>query len=736
MRSWEANGRVQRIGQGTVVPERRRGRSLPSRRRRRQGPRPARTRLRLSVVGLIAVSLFGALLARLWYLQVLQAPTSRGQVIANAVRTVSVPAPRGIIEARGGQVLAGNKTVLAVTLQQQAAAAYPWVEGRVAKLLGMTTAQVKGLMNSSQYSPYQPVPLAVGVPTSTVIALREHQSSYPGVAVQLDSERTYPDGTTASHLLGYVGQINSTQLKSLAKQGYQAGAVIGESGVESSFQQYLRGAPGQDHLEVDAQNQVVGSLGESPPRSGDTVVLSVDLGLQRALDKALAGEIQTLRHTYDPAYHQNFPATAGAAVVMDPNTGRILAMASYPTYNPSVWVPYINQANYNKLVSAKSGAPLLNRAIAGLYTPGSTFKLATSSAALQSGLITPTSLINDPTGVFTLPGCNARVAKCSFHDALGEHPGLINISYAIGASDDVFFYTLGYRFWTAWLTKHQYGPTPIQNMANAYGLGVPTGIDIPGESVGFIDSPGLRQQLHKAYPSAYPNSGYYAGDNIEMAFGQGMTEITPLQLAQAYSTFANGGTRYQPQVAEAVVSPSGKVVKRLAPKVLGHVPLTPQNRAAILRGFKLAVSAPYGTAYYTFQGFPLSSFPIAGKTGTASHTNAAGAHLVPDSLFVGFGPLPHSKYVIASVIQEGGYGASGAGYVARSAFSYLRTHPVKPFSLASVAPGSAAATTKPATSRAGGSRSTTTTSPRSHGATGTAGVPKARGATTTTDATG
>jgi penicillin-binding protein 2 len=666
-------------------------------------------RLRLSIVGLVVTALFGALGARLWYLEVLQAPRSVGAVVANAVRKVRIPAPRGLIEARGGQVLAGDKTVLAVTLSKQVAATDPAVVGRVAQLLGLSTKTVQADLNDTQFSPYQPVPLKVGVSLPTVIRLREHQSSYPGVSVELDTERTYPYGATASHLLGYVGQISASELKALASQGYSQGAIVGQSGVEASFQKYLRGRAGVERLEVNAANQVVGSLGETPPRPGDTVVLGLDLSLQKKVDAYLSAEIHTLRRTL-PALGGESPAPGGAAVVLNPQDGRVLAMASYPTYDPEIWVGGISQANYDAITSPSAGYPLLNRAIAGLYTPGSTFKLATASAALQTGLITPSTTIDDANGTFVIPGCSALVTKCVFHDAPGTQLGQINVVEAIAESDDVFFYTLGYRFWEDWINNHRFGETPIQDWAHKWGLGVPTGIDLPGAVTGFIDSPALRQELHRLYPKAYPYPGYYVGDNIEMAFGQGMTEITPIELAQAYATFANGGTRYAPQVAEAILSPSGRLLERFQPKVLGHVTLSPANRAAMLQGYEQEVTNPYGTGYYTFLHYPYAKLPIAGKTGTASHRNAAGQRIQPTSLYVGFGPVAHPRYVVAVVIERGGYGDSGAGVVARNIFEYLIRHPVPAFHLPT-AQSAAGASTRSAPS--GGS-----TAPVAHGSTG------------------
>lgn len=620
----------------------------------------------MSVVGLVLTALFGALFVRLWYLQVAQAPSGRLAALTNTVRTIPSPPPRGIMVARGGQVLAGNTTQMVVTLDRQAAQAHPAVIGRLAKLLGITAKAVKGDLANQQYSPYAPVPVAVGVPLQTVVTMRENQSYYPGAGVQLRSVRSYPQGTTASHLLGYVGQIDSAQLARLRSQGYLPGDQIGVAGAEQSMQKWLRGVPGATKVQVNAAGQVVSTVSKVPAQQGDTVVLNLDLGLQKAVDQILASEISSL-------HSQGFPATGGASVVLDPRNGAVLAMASYPTYNPSVWTGGISSANYAALTSPSGNYPLINRAIEGLYTPGSTFKLATATAALKDGLITPNTLIADYSASFTVPGCT--VGKCTFRDLAEAYPpGPINVTYALSASNDIFFYTLGYRFWEAWVNNHQYGQDAIQTVANAYSLGNPagTGIDLPGELGGAVDSYATRAYNHKHYPASFPSPpSWYVGDNIEMAFGQAGTVITPLELADAYATFANGGTRYAPQIAAGVVSPSGKLIKRFAPRVMGHVTLPPADRAAMVAGFRGAVTKPWGTAYGTFVGFPFSQLSVAGKTGTAS-TNFK----QPNSLFAAFAPVTNSRYVVATVISQAGYGATGAAVATRNILQYLATHPV------------------------------------------------------------
>jgi penicillin-binding protein 2 len=295
---------------------------------------------------------------------------------------------------------------------------------------------------------------------------------------------------------------------------------------------------------------------------------------------------------------------------------------------------------------------------------------------MQTGVFPPYKIIDD-TGFFKVPGCLQGAHGCIFHDDQSIGAGLIDLPRALTVSSDYYFYNLGYLFWAQ---QAKYGQTPIQNVASEYGLNSLTNIDLPNEVVGRVDSPEVRKLLHAQAPKAFPNVAWYTGDNIEMAFGQGTTALTPIAIANAYATFANGGTRYEPQVAAAIIDAHNKVVVRYQPRILGHVSLPPSVRDPILQGLEGVVMNPSGTAYGTFRTygkFSLASFPIAGKTGTAS--NAHG--LEPNSLFVGFGPVGHPKYVIVCVVAEGGYGSAAAAPVVVQAFNYLVAHPIKPVSL-------------------------------------------------------
>jgi penicillin-binding protein 2 len=376
-------------------------------------------------------------------------------------------------------------------------------------------------------------------------------------------------------------------------------------------------------------------------------------------------------------------------------------MSSYPSFNLQSFVNGLSNAEFKQLLS--EGA-FNNYAIQGQYTPGSTFKMITATAQLQTGVF-PASQYIDDTGTYKVPGCLQGYHGCVFHDDESVGAGLVNLPLALTVSSDYYFYNLGYLFWSQ---QSKYGQTPIQNVAHEYGLDQYSNIDLPNESQGRVDSPAVRKILHAEAPLAFPNVSWYTGDNLEMAFGQGTTAVTPIEMANAYATFANGGTRYEPEVAAAIINAHNQVVVRYAPRVLGHVSLPPSVRDPILQGLEGVVENSKGTASGTFAriiNFSLASYPIAGKTGTAS--NQAG--LEPNSWFVGFAPAQKPQYVVLCVVGQGGYGADAAAPVVAETFNYLHAHPVGPVVLKAQLKLPSQNATKTATS------TTSTTAPKAQG---------------------
>jgi penicillin-binding protein 2 len=685
---------------------------------------PSRPSLRLRVVGLTVLVLFGVLVLRLWTLQVIDGKSYAAAVNANQVRIVSVQAPRGEIVDRNDTVLVGNVPQEEVLLSRQTALQDKAIIGDVAALVGQTPAEVNASVNNNRYSPYEPVPVAQNVSPSVVEYIQLHGREFPGVTVQSVTQRIYPQGgTTGTHILGYLGDISAQYLKDNPNAGYTQGSQVGVSGVEAQYEQYLRGINGRQALSVNASGTVVGTLSRQSAQLGDTVVLNVDTGLQEEVQKDLQAQILLDQHTPDTESGRIPPAPDGAVIVMNPSNGQIYAMSSFPTYDLNDFVGGISQANYSAI--AATGAEN-DRAIDGQYTPGSTFKLITATAALQDGLYSAGEYYDD-TLTFKVPNCIG--GTCTFHDDPGDGGGEVNLSGALTVSSDSYFYNLGALFWSP-SARQKFGDQAIQNVGAEYGEGELTGIDLPGEAQGRIDSQVERLKLHKESPAGFPHTTWYTGDNVEMAFGQGATALTPIEQATAYATFANGGTRYAPEVASAVVDPTtGKVVQQFAPKVTGHVSLPASIFDPILQGLEGVISNPKGTAFSDFQGFP-ADFHLAGKTGTASNE----ASEEPNSWFVAFGPNPNPQYLVLAVIDQGGYGAQAAAPLVRSIFNYIYANPIGAVKrpTKTVLPSSVAPTTIPPL----GTPTTTTTSTTTPGTTATTGPTTTTSTTSTTTPVG
>ncbi len=636
-----------------------------------QNVRPER---RWYVIGGFFTLLLLIVIYRLFMLQIVEVKTSIDTVNANSYQVSVIPATRGLILDRTGRPLVSNQVTVEVRLSRAESYLHPSTIGALAALTGTKVQTIKSELASVQYGAFQPVPLIAIANASQLEFIKLHPDEFPGVSVLDVAVRSYPQGgDTGAQLLGYVGPITGGEIAAHPYDGYHQNSLYGKTGVENFYEHFLKGQDGVQTLKVSARGKILGTTHNKPGAVGDTVVLNVDSGLQKALDEALATDILTVRQSVDPVSGKRPPAMNGAAVVLDPNTGAVLAMSSYPSYNLQNFVTGLSNKQFKVLLNNGS---FNNYAIQGDYTPGSTFKMITATAALQKHIISPNLYIND-TGVFKVPGCLQGGHGCLFHDDTPSGEGIVNMSLALTKSSDYYFYNLGYLFWSQ--TKH-YGETPIQDVAAKYGLASYTNIDLPNENQSRVDSPAVRITLHAQAPLAFPNTTWYTGDNVEMAFGQGSTAVTPIGMATAYATFANGGTRYSPEVAAAVVGPHGEVIARYLPRVAAHVSLPPSVRNPILQGLLGVVNNPSGTAYGTFHSvanFNLNNFLIAGKTGTAS--NAPG--LEPNSWFVGFGPVQHPKYVVLCVVAQGGYGANAAAPVVARAFNYLVAHPIKPVTL-------------------------------------------------------
>ena len=577
--------------------------------------------LRIAVIGGLTVALFAVLFFRLWDLQVLSAKKYLAEANNNRTRSFRVEAPRGEILDRTGKTLVDNRTSLALQVNPQklplSSSRRRAEMARLAALAHISPRQLRRTMREQlKVAAGAPVTLRRDVGYDLVYYLQENQDRFPGVQVQRVFVRNYPGGSLAAHVLGTVGEVSEEQLKEPRYHHLQAGDEIGQGGVEETYDRYLRGQPGLTRIQVNALGQPTpgGQLVSKPPVPGDNLRLSLDSKVQTAGEAALASR-----------------GLPGAFVTMNVQNGQILALGSYPTYEPSEFTKPLTQAQVNTLYRSPL-SPLTNRATEGLYPTGSTFKLITAMAALNSGVITPETTIVD-NGALTVGGE-------SFHNSGNAAYGALTLVPAIKVSDDVFFYTLGYRMWNT---------GALQHWAHLLGIGRPSGIDLPEQEVGLLPS---KQLIERRYRRGEVEGPWSPGDNIQLATGQGYLQTNPLQMAIAYATVANGGTVVTPHLGMQVEDPTGGILKEFEPPPRRHVHVNPTYRAAILEGMHEAAQSAGGTSYAVFGGFPI---PVAGKTGTAERP----PHPY-QSWYIVMSPYPNPRIVTAVTIEEGGFGAESA----------------------------------------------------------------------------
>jgi penicillin-binding protein 2 len=633
------------------------------------------SRIRLSVLGIVAVALFASLFARLYDIQVVGSPEFQVQAEANRVRTVQVPAPRGRILDREGEVLVGNRVAVVVAIDRNAFGDLSRSErGSLLDRLSVeltaagqptTPDQIRGRLDDERYSRYAPVPIAHDVTEDLKIYLDEHADEFPSVQAERTAVREYPFGQLAAHILGYVGQINEEELSYVqaadgpeAAKPYNRNDQIGKAGVERTYEQYLRGRPGERRIEVDAEGNPVRVINERLPQPGDDLVLSVDIDVQAEAELRLRQGMEEARARVPRSGERNNP-NAGSTVVLDPSNGQVLALASYPTYDPRQFVDGIDQQEWAYLNDPANNYPLNAVATQGQYAPGSTYKLFTGYAGVMGGVRGIDDIYND-TGGYSIPGCTGL--KCFRSNAGGASYGAVDLRRAITVSSDAYFYSLGAEFW---IQQQRLGSDEaMQQHLTPWGLGSETGIALTGEAPGRVPTPQWRREYCEAIQCGDPL--WRAGDNVNMAIGQGDVLVTPLQLANGYATFANGGTRHVPQIALRVQSnETGETVVGIEPQVAGRVDLPGDLRQALLDGLS-GVPHPGGTASGAFAGFPLDQFPIAGKTGTAQVDGKADT-----AVFSAFGPVNDPRYQVTTIIEEAGFGGTSSAPVVRSLFDAL-----------------------------------------------------------------
>lgn len=623
-------------------------------------------RVRVSIIGVVALALFGALFARLWYLQVAAGKEYAAAAQSNTVRTINEPPIRGRILDVKGRPVVDNRIANVITIDRKLTSPQrTQVIDRLAELLAVSTEELRKKLDDPRVSPYTTVPVAVDVPFAVLAYVSEHREDFPGVKAEPLAFRRYVHDALAAHVLGYTGEINEQELAAQLGSGtYELGDTIGKAGVELIYESDLRGRPGQERVEVDSSGRVLRSLGTSKPRPGHDVVLTIDLDVQALAEESLAQGIKAARATQDRSYKKGFKtlnAPAGSVVVLDATDGSVVAMASNPTYDPNEFANGIPTPRWKELNDPAKHYPLLDRAIAGQYAPGSTFKLITALAGLQSGVLTPTRTIDDR-GRYSYPTDPTRF----FTNDNGAVYGRVSLSRALTVSSDVFFYTVGGDLF--YRQRHgQPGGDALQETARSYGFGKPSGIALPNEATGRVPDAAWKKRIHDTNPAAFPYADWLPGDNILPAVGQGDLLVTPIQLANAYATLANGGTPHQPRLVGSVLDADGKKVRDLAPITTDPAPVP--ARDTILTGLAGVVYGKGGTAAGVFGGFPAGL--VAGKTGTAQ---VAGKQNT--SLFVGMTPAQNPRYIVLAVVEEGGYGAETAAPIVRRIMQGLNGLPV------------------------------------------------------------
>ena len=641
---------------------------------------PSPLRPRLLALSVLVALLLVALSSRLWYLQVLAGERYGDLAEGNRVRQVVVEAPRGRILDAHGRVVVRNRAAWAVTVKpSQLGDRRREVLGRLARLLGTTRAKLETRIADYTGSPLRGIPVAEDVPTRQLFYLTEHADRFPGVAPEVLALREYPAGTAAAHVLGYVGEISADELKQRRFRGYDAGDIVGKAGVELTYDQWLRGRDGVQDLEVNAAGEVVRALGGRAPVPGRDLQLNLDLNLQVSVERALADGMRAARRLPDRERGGTYPAPAATAVVLDPDDGALLALASLPQYDPRRFVGGISRRDFARY-SSNPGKPLLDRAVQSAYPPGSTWKPFSALAGLKAGTITPTSTYSCP-GSFTLGSYTKRDWTPRGHGAVG-------LTDSLRLSCDVYYNNLGAQLGLAEQAQEAKGEKvdeKLQATARQFGFGRRPAIDLPYGAEGTVPTREWRRRFWEQnkktycagssdpYPGAVPRRLALAGRRQpERRHRPGRPPGVPAPAGPRYGALANGGTTYRPHVGRALLDPaSGWVVRRVAPRVAGVAEVPGGALAAVGQGLASVVTG--GTASSAFAGFPVDRFPVAGKTGTADLPPQA-----PFAWFASYAPVGDPRYVVVVMVEQGGHGGESAAPVARAIYQKLFGLPVTP----------------------------------------------------------
>lgn len=567
---------------------------------------------RVKALGIMVVIVIAILLARVGYLQVMEGEYYAHLADGNRIRIIPSMAPRGTFFDRNGELLVTNRPGFTVSLLPLTAPISEDVVSRLSQLLKVPVEDIHKKIKA--HSGFDPIRIKQDVTPDIVSIIEEQKKLYSGVVIEVQPIRNYILKQEAAHTFGYVSEISDEELEKCKDEGYKSGDIVGKFGLEKIYDKEIRGVNGGEQVEVDVTGKPVQVLGIKEPVPGADLYLTIDKNLQTAAEKAVDDQLALIH------------ANAAAAVVMNPQTGEVLALVSRPAFDPNLFAHGISTKDWNA-INNNPYHPMDNKAITGEYPPGSTFKIVTGTAALAAGRVSPEEKIFDSGHHWIIPKGNAD----------GEALGWLNFTEAMAHSDNVYFYEMGNRL----------GIDTLERYSRMFGLGKATGIDLPYESDGLV--------ANRAYKKKVYEDDWYLSETFDAAIGQGFNLVTPLQAAMVMGEIAANGKRYRPHLVNRIVSQDGKVIKEFKPELLSELDVSPYVIQLVQKGLHEVTT--YGTAARSFRGFPVE---IAGKTGTAENP-----HGRDHGWFVGYGPFSYPTVVVAVVVEQGGYGAASAVPIGR-----------------------------------------------------------------------
>ncbi len=608
---------------------------------------------RLKLLGLIVLVLLAIILLRLWFLQVMVGHVYALRAEENRFRSVPIQAQRGLVLDRKGRILVGNRPNVVVTAMPSLVLGNQAVISELSDILDMSADDIEKKLTYLDQSSQERVILKEGIDEKTQVYLSERKNELPGISIEVVSVRDYPNGV-AAHILGYVGKVSDEDLKRPDPQSYHPGDEIGKSGLERIYENYLRGSSGQKIMGIDSSGRPVRVIRNTESVPGSNIYLSVDLDIQKKAEEVLEKWIYLARQIPLDDGNGFYKATGGAVVILDATNAEVLAMASFPAYDPNLFVGGISQKNWESLRDPAKNHPLNNRAILP-YAPASAYKVIPAIAGLEEGVL-------DANTFFTCRGVWKELGEeypryCWFKPGHGP----TNLERALEVSCDIFFYQTGLELDRK--RRLERAGELLQKYSFMFGLGESTGIDLPPEfgSAGRVPTIEWKKEYNK---NNSENAHWFVGDTINMVIGQGDLLTTPLQIADLYLAIATRGDLYVPHLATKVETYDGQLVERFEPKIKRKIGVKREYFDLIERG--LVRVTQKGTAAQAFADFPLDQIPVAGKTGTAEVIGKQN-----NAWFASYAPVGDPKYVVVVMVEEAGAGGEVAAQASKEIYRFL-----------------------------------------------------------------